>query len=144
MAIDTKGYGLVVLRVCIGVFFLFAGLGKIAWFTDPTILAGMFTKWGDGALPASAWYLQKVAVPYVPVFARLVPLGEIVCGLAMIGGFWTRIFAGVAFFMAMNFHVAGGTVFHYAFLTNAYGLPVIGATLGLALAGGKLPWSIRG
>jgi len=28
-------------------------------------------------------------------------------------------------------------------LTNGYGLPVIGSTLGLAVGGVRLPWSVR-
>ena len=50
----------------------------------------------------------------------------------------------VAVFFAFNFHVAAGTLFHYSFLTNAYGLPVLGGTLALALGGVRLPLSLRG
>ena len=59
-------------------------------------------------------------------------------------GFWTPIFAFVAFFMALNFQFASGALFQYSFLTNRYGLPVLGATLALAIGGVRLPWSIRG
>ena len=33
MAIDRQGTGLVLIRVCLGVFFLCEGIGKLAWFT---------------------------------------------------------------------------------------------------------------
>ena len=65
------------------------------------------------------------------------PLGEIVSGIAMVTGFGTPLFAFVAFFMALNFHVASGALFRYSFLTNGYGLPVLGSTLALAVAGGS-------
>jgi hypothetical protein len=39
--------------------------------------------------------------------------------------------------MALNFHVASGALFQYSFLTNGYGLPVLGSTLALALAGSR-------
>lgn len=145
MAIDRQGTGLTLLRIFIGVFFIFEGLGKIRWFVNTSQLAGMFSSWSQTAAPGSVsqWYLEHIAVPGLSVFARLVPLGEITSGLALVLGFWTPFFAFVAFFMALNFQIAGGAVFKYSFLTSGYGLPVLGATLALAIGGIRLPWSIR-
>jgi hypothetical protein len=42
----------------------------------------------------------------------------------------------------LNFHFASGELFRYEFLTNAYGLPVLGGLVALALGGGRLPWSV--
>ena len=92
----------------------------------------------------SHWYLERIALPGLAAFARLVPLGEITSGLALVLGLWTPFFAFVAFFMALNFQIASGAVFKYSFLTSGYGLPVLGATLALATGGVRLPWSIRG
>ena len=78
------------------------------------------------------------------VFARIVPLGELASGLALVLGIWTPFFAFIAFFMALNFQIASGAVFKYSFLTSGYGLPVLGSTLGLTIGGVRLPWSIRG
>ena len=146
MAIDRQGTGLTLLRIFIGVFFIFEGLGKIRWFVNTSQLAGMFSSWSQVATPGSVshWYLEHIAVPGLSVFARLVPLGEITSGLALVLGFWTPFFAFVAFFMALNFQIASGAVFKYSFLTSGYGLPVLGATLALAIGGVRLPWSIRG
>jgi uncharacterized membrane protein YphA (DoxX/SURF4 family) len=138
MAVDRQSAGILALRISIGVFFLFEGLGKIRWFSDPSILAGQLNGWLQAA-PASSIahaYLTRVAVPGTAIFARLVPLGEIASGLALIAGFWTPLFAFIAFFMALNFHIGSGALFKYSFLTNGYGLPVLGGTLALALAGG--------
>jgi uncharacterized membrane protein YphA (DoxX/SURF4 family) len=146
MAIDRQGTGLAVLRICIGVFFLFEGIGKIRWFTDTSQLAGQLAAWAQ-AVPAASWshlYLERVALPYSSAFARLVPLGEIASGTALIAGFWTPFFALVAFFMALNFQFASGALFKYSILTSGYGLPVLGSTLALAVGGVRLPWSIRG
>ena len=140
--------GLTVLRICIGVFFLFEGLGKLGWFTHPAMLSSQLTGWAQSAPHGSIsrLYLDRVAMPYATIFARLVPLGELACGLALIAGIGTRLFALIAFFMALNFHVASGTLFKYSFLTNGYGLPVLGSTLGLALSGPamKVPRPKRG
>jgi uncharacterized membrane protein YphA (DoxX/SURF4 family) len=136
MAIDRQRAGLAILRVCLGVFFVFEGIGKIRWFTDPSILAGQLNLWLAAAAPGSPShvYLQRFAIPGVATFARLVPLGEILSGVAMTLGLWPRAFALIAFLMALNFHVASGALFTYSFLTNGYGLPVLGSTLALAFA----------
>jgi uncharacterized membrane protein YphA (DoxX/SURF4 family) len=145
MAIDRQGTGLALLRICLGVFFIFEGLGKIRWFVDTSQLAGMFASWSQTAAAGSVshWYLERIAVPGLAVFARLVPFGEITSGLALVLGIWTPLFAFVAFFMALNFQIASGAVFQYSFLTSGYGLPVLGGTLALALGGVRLPWSLR-
>jgi len=144
MAIDRQGTGLAILRIALGVFFLFEGIGKLGWFTDPAILAGQLAGWLN-ALPAGSWshtYLQKVAIPYVAIFARLVPLGELSSGLALIAGFWTPFFAFVGFFMALNFQFASGALFKYSTLTSGYALPVLGSTLALVVGGVRLPMSL--
>lgn len=145
MAIDRQRAGLTVLRLCLGVFFLFEGLGKIRWFGNQALLANQLTGWAD-AVPPQSWtgrYLAMVAMPYVGYLARLVPLGEISCGVAMIIGLWTPLFAFIAFFMALNFQFASAALLKYSFLTSGYGLPVLGGTLALAIGGTRLPWSIR-
>jgi len=145
MSIDRQATGLAVARVFIGVFFLFEGLGKLRWFIDASPLAGQLARWAETTAtnPMSRWYLEHVAVPGVQIFARLVPLGEICSGLALIAGLWTPAFAFIAFFMALNFHVASGVLFKWSFLTNGYGLPVLGSTLALAIGGIRLPWTFR-
>ncbi len=142
---DRRAAGLTVLRICIGIFFVFEGLGKIRWFTNPGILSSQLNGWA-GSVPAGSWsgrYLAGFALPYAKYFARLVPLGELTSGVAMVLGVWTPLFAFVAFCMALNFEFASGALFKYAWLTNPYGLPVLGGTLALALGGSRLPWSAR-
>ena len=146
MALDRQGTGLAVVRIFIGVFFLSEGLGKWRWFVDSSLLAGQFAGWQRGVAAGSvaARYLNAIAIPGAWFFARLVPLGEITSGLALIFGVWTPLFAFIAFFMALNFQFASGALFKYSFLTSGYGLPVLGSTLGLAIGGVRLPWSVRG
>src|SRR5438067_1393382 len=103
MAIDRQGVGLVLLRILMGVFFVFMGVSKLRWFTDASLLAAQLSAWQHAAPPGSisAQYLQRVAIAHVSLFARLVPLGEISCGLAMTLGIWTPLFAFVAFLMVL-------------------------------------------
>jgi uncharacterized membrane protein YphA (DoxX/SURF4 family) len=137
MAIDGRTTGLTVLRICIGIFFIFEGIGKLGWFTDTSLLSDQLRNWSQAVGPSSLShvYLVRLAIPGVRIFARLVPLGEIVSGVALVVGFWTPLFAFVAFFMALNFQFASGALFRYSFLTSGYGLPVLGSTLALALSG---------
>jgi uncharacterized membrane protein YphA (DoxX/SURF4 family) len=146
MALDRQGTGLAIVRICIGVFFLSEGLGKWRWFVDSSLLKGQFAGWQRGVAAGSlaGRYLNAIAMPGAWIFARLVPLGEITSGLALIFGVWTPLFAFVAFFMALNFQFASGALFKYSFLTSGYGLPVLGSTLGLVVGGVRLPWSVRG
>jgi len=76
------------------------------------------------------------------VFARLTVLGELGAGLALVAGFWTRLTAGLALVMVLNFHLATGAIFRFGFLTDASGLPLLGALAALAMAGGRLPWGL--
>ena len=57
----------------------------------------------------------------------------------MMAGVWTRLFAFVALVMIVNFYIASGAISTFAFLTNPYGLPVLGGTLALAIGGMRLP-----
>jgi uncharacterized membrane protein YphA (DoxX/SURF4 family) len=145
MAIDRQGTGLAVIRILIGVFFIAEALGKWRWFGDSSILAGQFAGWQHAVAPGSwsAAYLSRIAVPGTAIFARIVPLGELASGVALVCGIWTPLFAFIAFFMALNFQFASGVLFKTSFLSSGYGLPVLGSTLGLALGGVRLPWSLR-
>ena len=132
--------GLVVVRFALGVFFLFEGIGKIAWFASSDPLMASLKGWLEGAPSLSRWYLENVAIPGAFVFARLVPLGELGAGGALLLGFRTRVAAVLAFLMVLNFHFASGALFRYGFLTNGYALPVLGGLAGLFVHRGRLPW----
>lgn len=155
MAIATRGRpampaasgpaaaGLRALALCLGVFLVFHGIGKLAWLTDSGPLNAALQGWLKDAPPTSRWYLETFAIPGVPMFARLVALGELVGGTALVVGFWPRLAAAAAFLMVLNFHVASGALFQDRFMTNAYGLPVLGGLLALAIGGARLPWTVR-
>jgi len=136
--------GLVVVRMALGVFFLFEGIGKIGWLADSGFLTGTLSGWLSEAPSLSRAYLENVAIPGAPVFARLVPLGELGAGLALFLGFRTRLAAVLAFLMVLSFHFASGALFRYAFLTNGYALPVLGGLSGLFVHRSRLPWSLGG
>ena len=134
--------GLRVLSVLMGVFIVFMGMGKLAWFGDSAYLVAELERWHEFAPSMSRRYLETVAIPGAPVFARLVVLGELATGAALVTGVRIRLAATVALLMILNFHVAMGVIFTYGYLTNGFGLPVVGGLLALAIGGTKLPLSL--
>src|SRR5262245_37243912 len=140
--IPTPAAGLRALSVTIGVFVFSMGVSKWSWLTDTSVLAGRFEEWLESAPFASRWYLEWVAIPGTAIFARLVPLAEMLLGSSLICGFRVRPAAVVSLFMVLNFHFASDVLFHYSYLTNAYGLPVLGSLLALALGGKRLPLTV--
>ena len=140
-AVSAAG-GLRVLSVVLGTFLVFMGIDKISWLTDDTLLAGRFREWLEMAPAPSRWYLENVAIPGTPVFARLVPLAEMTAGAALVCGVKVRLAAALALLMVANFHFASDLLFHYSYLTNPYGLPVMGGLLALAIGGTGLPLTL--
>jgi uncharacterized membrane protein YphA (DoxX/SURF4 family) len=134
-------YGLRMLAVMLGVFLVFQALSRLEWLTNSRPLTEQLERWMKDAAPSSRWYIQTIAIPGVPLFARVIVLGECFAGVAMIVGFWIRLAAALALILVLNFHFASGELFRYEFLTNAYGLPVLGGLVALAFGGGQLPWS---
>lgn len=138
----TSATGLRVLSILLGVFVLCMGLDKINWLMDSDLLLRRLQEWRGSAPAVSRWYLDAIAIPGAPVFARLVLLGELAAGAALICGVRVRMAAAVTFVMVLNFHFASDVLLHYSYLTNAYGLPVLGGLLALAIGGSKLPFSL--
>jgi uncharacterized membrane protein YphA (DoxX/SURF4 family) len=141
--VKSAGWGLTALRLCLGVFFLFEGIGKLSWFATSSVLRERLVEWADAAPALSRAYIQTVCLPGVELFARLVPLGEFSVAVAFLLGGYTRLAAAMGLLMVLNFHFASGIMFTYGYLTNGYGLPVIGGLLALALGGASLPLSVR-
>ena len=138
----AQAAGLVLVRLTAGIYLFFVGLRKVSWLLDSTPLATQLSLWLSQATPLSRWYLERL-MPGEPVFARLVPLGEMIGGLALCLGFWTRLAAGLAFLMVVNFQLAAGAMFHYTYLSDATGLPFLGALMALTIGGARLPLSVR-
>jgi uncharacterized membrane protein YphA (DoxX/SURF4 family) len=143
MAANREATGLTALRLFLGLFFLFEGLGKLGWFLHSDSLSRSLAEWSQQGNAWSAWYLREVVIPGKEIFARLVVIGELGAAVGFLLGVFTRPIAMLAFLMVLNFHVASGALFKVGFLTNGYGLPVLGGLLALAIGAGRLPWSLR-
>ena len=131
------------MRLCLGVFFLFEAISKIGWFASSAVLRSRLTEWVETVPAISRAYINNVCLPGAEVFARLVPLGEFAVATALLLGGYTRLAAVLALLMVLNFHFASGVMFQYSYLTNGYGLPVLGGLLALAFGGTSLPLSVK-
>lgn len=125
-----------------GVFLVFMGLDKVEWFLDGGLLTQQLQEWRGQARPLARWYLEAIALPAAPVFARVVPAAELAAGAALILGVGVRPVAALALLMVVNFHIAADVMFKYEYLWNAYGPPVLGALAALAVGGRHLPFSV--
>jgi uncharacterized membrane protein YphA (DoxX/SURF4 family) len=139
---DPSATGLRVLSLFLGIFFLFMGLDKLAWLSDPGLLTRQLNDWLQTSPATSRWYLRTIAIPGAPVFAYLVLAGELGTGAALLAGFKPRLAALVGLFMVLNFHFAMGVLLQYSYLWNAYGPPVLGGLLALVIGGARLPFSL--
>ena len=140
--VSPSGTALRVLSAVMGLFLVLMGTGKWAWLADPAFLVWQLEEWQALTSGASLWYLETVALPGAPIFARLVPLAEIAAGAALLAGFRVNLTATVALLMILNFHFASGIMFTAGYLTNGYGPPILGALLALAIGGRTLPFSL--
>ena len=143
-AVSSSGaLALRLLAVMLGVFFIGMCSSKIAWLANSDILTQKFQMiFLPKAPPIVRWYLETVCIPGAPLFARLVPLGELAAGLALILGFWTRMAAIAALVMVLNFHFATSAFWSIDFLRDGTGLPVLGGLLAIAISGARLPFSV--
>jgi len=141
-SVGSPAGALRILSVMMGVFLVCMGLTKIDWLMDASILTRLLQEWRGPAPPFVRWYLDTIAIPGAPVFARVVMVAEVAAGAALVLGVRTRLAAALALPMVINFHVASDVIFHYSYLTNGYGLPVLSGLLALALAGARLPFSV--
>jgi uncharacterized membrane protein YphA (DoxX/SURF4 family) len=131
-----------VLSIALGVFLLFMGLDKIDWFMDAGILTRTLQQWRGMARPLARWYLDTIALPGAPVFARVVPLAELSAATALLLGVRVRLAAALAIVMIVNVHIAADVILRYNYLWNAYGPPVLGGLLALTIGGTRLPFSV--
>ncbi len=138
----SSAAGLRVLAVLLGVFIFSMGIDKRDWLMNSEILLGLLQEWSASAGVINHWYLETIAIPGASVFSRLVLFGELAAGLALICGFRVRLTATLTFLMVLNFHYASDVIFHYSYFINAYGFPVMGGLLALALGGRHLPLSL--
>ena len=139
---SASANGLRLLSAVLGIFLISMGLGKLDWAADSSLLENELRNWWGPAPAISKLYIDWFAMPLHPVLARLVLLGELTTGLALVAGYRLRLAALTALFMILNFHFAMGLLFSSAYLTNGYALPVVGGLAAVAVGARRLPYSL--
>ena len=104
---------LVILRIYLGVILFISNFGKL--FRDEPFSAEMlgFLN-GVTHRRASAPYLhfvENVVIPNATLFSYLVVTGEAVAAISLLTGTLTRVSAGVAMFLFLNYMLAKGRIF---------------------------------
>jgi thiosulfate dehydrogenase [quinone] large subunit len=102
---------LVVLRVYLGVILLITVLGKLT--RDAPFEAEMlgFLTAMHHMTPPYLQFVKWIVVPNSSLFSYLVMTGELVAGLALLTGTATRLGAGIAMFLFLNYMLAKGRWF---------------------------------
>jgi uncharacterized membrane protein YphA (DoxX/SURF4 family) len=139
---SQQNAGLLIIRVTLGVYLFCVGVGKLGWLLDSTVWTNQLAHSLPDAAPMSRWYLERI-MPGAPIFARIIPLAEMIGGLALALGFWTRLAAALCLVMVLNVQLAASAMFKLSYLADAAGLPLVGGLIGLMIGGAKLPWSLR-
>ena len=141
-----RAYGILILRLTIGIVFLWAGLAKVLG-AEPFSAAG-FLEFGtsgssgwpfavveEGANPTAAFWMglagNELAMTVVDF---LVPFGQIAIGVALILGFATRFTAAMGFLMMALFSVAAWDFAHGVFNQTVV-LAIASMVLGVVRAG---------
>lgn len=107
----TKLWFLLPLRLYIGIYFVIASIAKVAmgFLEDPQKLSNFLRPTIDGAnypYPLYRAFFHGMIEPYPSLFAFLVVFGELLAGLAIATGTFTRLACLVGIFLVVNFNLA--------------------------------------
>ena len=102
---------LAVLRIYVGYYLFFQGIGKFQRNFPKGDWIGR--QIGDiASLDLYPWYkafLQRYVVPHSELFGYLITIGEIAVGVGLLLGLFTRLSALVGLFMLANYYLGPGT-----------------------------------
>ena len=142
---NREASGLAALRVLLGVFFVAEGLTKYAWLFKSEALAARLA---SGRRARTVERVVSAARRHPRTrryFARLVVIGELACGVALLLGVSTRPAAVVGALHGAQLprrerrHLSRRLSHR-----TATACPSSAALLALGIGAGRLPWSLRG
>jgi thiosulfate dehydrogenase [quinone] large subunit len=108
---------ILILRLALAGLFLHLGMGKIreGWLTKPDQLSTSLAGFQQKATGYQLTYLNMVAIPYTPVWSRLIAVGETAIGISLLIGMLARFSSLVGLIMVLNLHAATGNLFSLSF-----------------------------
>jgi uncharacterized membrane protein YphA (DoxX/SURF4 family) len=128
---------LVLLRVYLGVVFVLAALPKLQRNSTPDFIGFMEHVALSRAHPLYQDAVRNIILPNAWAFASLISWGEMLVGITLILGLFTRFSAAVALLLSMNYMLARGGWFWSPWSNDAAHL-VIAMALLLGAAGRTL------
>ena len=99
-------WGLVLVRIVSGAILLTAGWGKLSHGVDASLVSGTAAAFADAPGFIRAWG-ENVVLPHPWFFSHLIMWGEILGGLALFLGAFTRPAGYAVAFMFANFYFVG-------------------------------------
>lgn len=99
------------LRIYLGVILLITVLGKLTRDMPFSVEMLGFLRAMHNTSPWYQQFLQRVVIPNAGTFSILVMAGELVAGLSLLTGTATRLGAGIAMFLFLNYMLAKGRWF---------------------------------
>jgi len=105
-------YLLAVLRIYLGVILLITDIGKLtASIPFSEVIVRFLKGWATFQSPFYRNFAESIVLPNVNLFSYLVMTGEMVAGIGLLIGACTRLSAGVAMLLFVNFMFAKGAWF---------------------------------
>jgi uncharacterized membrane protein YphA (DoxX/SURF4 family) len=130
-------FQVLVLRLALALLFLHAGYDKWSsgWMQSAQPLQDDLASYHAHASGIQLRYLDAVAIPYAPLWSRLMTLGELAVGASLLLGLLARLGSFAGIFMVVNFHAANGNLFSASMIGSPWAALLLAGLLVTMLAG---------
>ncbi|MFI5252402.1 MAG: DoxX family protein [Bacteroidota bacterium] len=121
MAMKLQNIQILLIRLALGGLFLHLGVGKIndGWIQNSAPLMESLKNFQTHATGYHLVYLTKIAIPYAPLWSKLMAVGEAAVGISLLIGLLVRFSSAIGIFMILNFHAATGLLYTLNFFGSA-------------------------
>jgi uncharacterized membrane protein YphA (DoxX/SURF4 family) len=139
---STYAYWLAIFRIYTGAFWLMNGIPKFTQSADFMPPTGMMTQFLNAQIthvsgPYQA-FLTNVVLPNAWLFAELVRLGEVITGVLLLLGFYTRLGALVGILLALNYLSAKGGLAHLSVWSGLESTALVLCAINFVLPTGRV------
>ena len=138
----TYASWLALLRLYVGAFWLMHGIPKFTQSQDFMPPTGMMMWFVNSAVAhTSGWYqhfLTTVVLPNVNIFAELVRLGEVVAGVLLLLGAFTRVGGLLGMLLSLNYLTAKGGFAHLSMWSSLDSAAFVLSALNVVLPTGRI------
>ena len=119
---STYAFWLALFRIYTGAFWLMHGIPKFTHSADFMPPTGMMNGFINNAITHTSgpyqWFLSFVVLPNAGIFAEVVRLGEVLTGLLLFFGLFTRVGALIGIALSLNYLTASGDLRHLSVMLS--------------------------